>query len=630
MKLRTYLGLFLMLATFGLTAQETPIAEITLKGGGKNVSFHDYSGVPIIQTNETYTGINPITHEVIWEMQRNKTTAALESMGTDVKSDFVDIYTTPFAYMNGSVINVLTGEVLIDGETDAIKSFSTFYIVPEADLVLVELFAKGSVRLYGLDPFTASKKWGVQLREMSGVGQAMASADTDSAPPYVIPPLLTAAGNLLYHNGKYLASIDLSNGSLQWNNKINPGYIFLNDDATKLLVAEKRGGLGGAMSMSATGGSPNKFSKILYLLDANSGESLWSKGDTKMGGNIKFIMPYDGGYAVVHDEGFNIFDYNEGKEAEGRWKKDYSEKGIKDIVIEEEGLMLYFKNRRMLIDPATGDDLWKKTEKLEREPPAYMMSRASQPIEVGNISYIITGNKISVTANGRTRSYLQSSYTVDEAGGQLVIAEPAYSEDTNTESRYFRAIAVDINTGKTTNNGFNLRKGVTGVDAIDGGYFFYNDRNYIIMKYANNEWTKGKTEYYPDPSRGERFLKGFVSGVVLTGAGAANGLAGTSAVVSNNAGAYNSYQNRMSAIDAGNDATNAMVARQINGRVEQNYAYFFATNDSNKTVLFKVDKNTGEEVKEFPFNDNTPIYEIDTYNNQLYFVKDETLSIFDL
>ena len=73
-----------------------------------------------------------------------------------------------------------------------------------------------------------------------------------------------------------------------------------------------------------------------------------------MDGNVQFVMPYEDGYIVVHDEGFNIFDYSPGKQAEGRWKKDYGEKNIKDIVVQEDGLMVYFKNRRMLVDLLPG------------------------------------------------------------------------------------------------------------------------------------------------------------------------------------------------------------------------------------------------------------------------------------
>ncbi len=534
--------------------------------------------------------------------------------------------------MNGSILNVLTGQVLVDGVKDEIKSFSTFYIIPEAELILVELYAKGKVRLYGLDPFTSEMKWDVDLREMSGLGQAVASAETSSPAPYVIPPLLTANGDLLYHNDKYLASVDLTSGQLKWNNKLDPGYIFQNEDATKLLIAEKRGGLGGMMTMPTAGGAPNKFSKTLYLLDANTGESLWSKGDSKMDGNIEFIMPYDNGYIVVHDAGFNIFDYTPGKSAEGRWKKDYSEKDVRDIVVEEEGLMVYFKNRRILIDPATGEDIWKKAEKLDKEPAAYLMAWRSRQTQVGDNYFYTQGGKIYVNVGRGTASYAYDAYDYNADTKMLVFTN---FDDENAAAIKVgpwthSARAINMETGDSERTTYGIRKEVQSVDKVENGYFFYNDRGFALLNFDGSDWSEVTWKYYPDPSRGERFLKGAVMSVALAGASVKNGLAGSSSVITNDDAALGRYEARQSVLESGNDAASEMVKRRRVGRVENDFGYFFAGNDDNQLVLFKVDKNTGEEVKQYPFDDNKPVYEIDSSYGQLYYLVDDQLKIFAL
>ena len=520
MKTRIFAVLAALFIFSALQAQDAPVAELSLQGGARSINIHEFTGIPIVKTDETYTAINPINHEKLWNMDRKQGAGALESVGSEV-ADYADIFSTAFAYVNGSIVNVLTGDVLVDGAADEIKGFSTFYIVPDAELVLVELQAKGAIRLYGLDPFAMEKKWGMQLREQSGLGQAVGSLESDGPGPYVIPPLLTAAGNLLYHNDKYLASIDLSNGNLQWNNKLNPGYIFQNEDATKLLVAEKRGGLGGAMT-NAGGAAPTKFSKSLYLLDAQTGESLWSKGDTKMDGNIQFVMPYDGGYIVVHDEGFNIFDYTPGKQAEGRWKKDYGVKDIKKIVPQDDGLMVYFKSRRMLVDPATGDDVWKKDEKLEEEPSAYAMGRQRATTQVGANRFYIVGNTMYVSINGRLDTYPFDAYDYDEESKILVITD--FNEEKEGTIKVgpwtHSAWAFDLENGTRKRTSYGIRKAVQGVDRVENGYFFYNDRGYALLNFDGSDWEKMKWEYYPDPSRGERFLKGFVSYTALAAASA--------------------------------------------------------------------------------------------------------------
>lgn len=603
-----------------LSAQISPQATLNIRGEGKAISIHGFSGIPIIQTNETYTGVHPVSYEKIWEIDRSKGNAAIESVGGEAPIDYVDIGSTPFAYLSGSIINVLTGQVLVDATKEDIKRFFNYYIIPEADLILFELGAKGKVKLYGVNPFESALKWGVDLREVSGLGQTLSSSD-GSSQSSGIAPLLTNNGDLLYHNGKYLASVDLKSGKLKWNNKLDPGYIFLNNDASRILVAERRGGLGGAMSFG-----PTKFGKALYLLDANSGESLWSKGDSKMGGNIQFIMPYESDYIVVHDEGLNIYSYEPGKAAEGRWKKDYSEKGIKDIVVETEGLMVYFKNRRMLVDPTTGDDVWKKAEKLEREPPAYVMARQSYEQQVGDASYYMRGNTIYVKINNKTTSYRCDAYTVNEARNQLVITRVDDPDANYVGAIGMDAIAIDLSSGKVSNGSYSIRKGAQGVDATADGYFFYNDRSYCLMNFDGSKWTEAGKEYYPDPSRGERFLKGLVMYTALAGADLRNQ---TNTIVSG-PDAADAYSARSEAIGAGTDMADQITARQKIGQIQQEFAYFFARNDDNKLVLFKVEKASGKEVKEYPFDDTKPVYEVDNLNDQLYYLVGEELKIFAL
>ncbi|MEL7222606.1 MAG: PQQ-binding-like beta-propeller repeat protein, partial [Bacteroidota bacterium] len=579
MKFKALFTLSLLFVLTQAWSQITPLAEVAVEGKGRAIFIHDYTGIPIIQTDAAYMGVNPVSYEKLWEIERSGGAATAESLGGDAATDYTDIYDTPFAFVNGSVVNVLTGQIVVDGEADEIKRFNTYYIVPEAELILLELGAKGMIRLYGIDPFTSTQKWGVDLREQSGLGQMMDQSNESTS--YVIPPLLTAAGHLLYHNDKSLASVDLKSGKLLWNEKIDPGYIYLNDDATKLLVAERRGGLAGAMAVSG-GQAPRKFGKKLYLLDATNGESLWSKGDTKMDGNIQFIMPYGTNYMVVHDEGLNIYDYSTGKEAVGQWKKNYREKGIKDIVPQSDGLMVYFKNKRMLIDPANGEELWKKPEKLEREPPAYVMGNRGSDQQAGDASYYFQGNNLYLTVGKITNAYRCDAYTHDEANNRLIITRIDNPDATYIGAIGYDAISVDLGTGKPTYGSFSIRKNLHGVDPVEGGYFFYNDRGYNLMSFDGNKWSSVESEYYPDPSRGERFIKGFVANVALAGAQVQN-------VVTSDPAAMDAYNARNEALNSGDDLAAQLYERRQVGRVMQDFAFFFSRNDDNDLVLFKVD-----------------------------------------
>lgn len=629
MKLRTLFSLLLVVFFYSLQAQtEQALTEIKLEGPGMSIFFHSQTGIPIIQTRDVYTAVHPETHEVLWSVPRSVGAAVGQMLdsGDDLNQlDYTDFHDTPFAYLGGTIINVQTGQKLVDGQKDEIKRFMTYYIIPEQDLMLIQLNAKGKIRLYGINPFTSERKWDVDLRE---TGLNLGAIESDNSIPFVIPPLLTDAGDLLYHNDKYLASINLKNGSLNWNEKLNPGYIFINEDATKLLVAEKRGAIGGAMNMAMTDGNPNKFSKKMYLIDATTGKSLWSKGDTKMEGNIKFIMPYETGFFVVHDEGFNRYEYKEGKEAEGLWKKDIAIKGINDIVVEDKGLMVYFKNRRTLIDPNTGEELWKKAEKLERERPDYVMARKANSTVVGDSYFYTRGGNMFVSINNKKESsYRSEAHVFDKDRNVLVITR---IEDPNTNyvgPLQYEALAINLSTGDVAKKQYPIRKVVEGVDIIKNGFFFYNDRGYASVAFNNGSWGEAERKYYPDPSRGERFLKG----AALIGAQIGYSAHATSnAMVSNKPNSMDAYNNKMDAVNGASEATSGLYTRKRIGKVGEDYAYFFSKNDDKDLVLFKVDKNTGKEVKQYPFEDKTPIYEVDDWNNKLYYLLDDQLKVFKL
>jgi outer membrane protein assembly factor BamB len=619
--------LIFMASTLIATAQPvSSVAEVPLQGTGRAVFMHEFTGIPIVQTDKTYTGVHPMTHKVLWEVARSGGAAFVESVGGDAALDYFDLYNTPFAYLKGSIINVFSGQILVDGAADEIKSFEEYYILPESGLVLLELFAKGKIRLYALDPFTSKKVWDIDLREKSGLGQLMASAETSGPKPIALPPLVTASGNLLYHNDKFLASVELKSGKLLWNKKLNPGYIYLNDDATRLLVAEQRGG--GLMGLSAGG-----LDKTLYLLDANTGESLWSKGDSKMGGDIQFIAPYGNDYMVVHDEGFNIYNYNPDKSATGRWKKDYAEKEIKNVVIQDDGLMVYFKNRRMLISAATGEDLWKKAEKLEREPSAYSMGRRSRVTEVAGAKIFYQGGSLYVTVGKNTQFHRCETWAVDEANKRVVITRNSNPGVTTIGAPEYDALAVDLTTGNVAYGKFSIRKGVQSVEAVgNNGYFFYNDRGFVLMTCTANAWAMGKEGYFPDPAEGERVAKAALAGLALESARLSTAAGGTAAVISNDPAAYAKYESRMNAIDAGSDLASAATKRRAVGQLHAEHAYFFSRNKDKELVLYKVEKRSGETVKEFLFSskETMPIYKVDNFNKKIYYIEKSQLQIFNL
>ncbi len=78
------------------------------------------------------------------------------------------------------------------------------------------------------------------------------------------------------------------------------------------------------------------------------------------------------------------------------------------------------------------------------------------------------------------------------------------------------------------------------------------------------------------------------------------------------------------------DLALGLTQRKINGRVDEDFAFFFARDGKKGPTLFKVDKDTGEEVAKFRFDDLTPLYEIDYKSGRLYYQAKKTVKIFEL
>ena len=70
--------------------------------------------------------------------------------------------------------------------------------------------------------------------------------------------------------------------------------------------------------------------------------------------------------------------------------------------------------------------------------------------------------------------------------------------------------------------------------------------------------------------------------------------------------------------------------RKVNGRIDDQYAFFFARDGKEGATLFKVEKNSGKEVNKFRFDDLTPLYEIDYVNNRLYYQAKKKFMVFKL
>lgn len=619
-----------------LTAQVSePIAETALESDAKQINLHSTTNIPVLQTNTEFVGINPQDGKILWSVKRDGATALLGNGEEEGSRDFEEIPGTPLVFAAGSLINVVTGDVIIDGAEQQLNILRTYYILPEQDLMLMEIGGKGAIYLYGIDPFTNQAKWNVQLREVSGLSQ-LASEENAGQKEDEIQPQLNAKGSLIYPNGKYLALIDMKSGNLKWNEKFDAGYIFTNKEGSRMVIAEKKGGIPGvgigAAMKDAGMSNPNavrKYGKRVHLIDTETGASIWKK-EKKMDGNVIYVTPYDGGFLVVHDSGMNIYSYTELK-SDGRWKKDYKENGVVNVDKTDKGLMVYTKKKRMLVDPASGDEQWKKAEKLDREPSGFLWSTredaAPRPLtSVGVHDIDVYRNYFTVVGDEDVRHYFHS-----------ILVEPTRVVFTrlyeSSGKPQYAITAMDMREDviKTQAEYFKIKKGMNGFDRTDDGYFVYNDRGYVLLDYSDGDGFKEvKDEWYPDPTAFGRTMLD----VAMFAGGAAYTVDQSSKMVQSSvngdAAAVSKYNQRMNTANDAYTVGDGVNDRQITGRVDNEFAYFFSRDGKDGLTLFKVDKNNGEEISKFRFDDKTPLYEIDYKNNRLYYQADKMLKIYEL
>ncbi|WP_044102777.1 outer membrane protein assembly factor BamB family protein [Neolewinella persica] len=629
-------SLFLGMSTLSYAQVLEPIAETPLEADAKNIFTNTATGIPVLQTPRFYMGMSPKDGTILWQVERNIGASLSEMADSDGENkDFDEIPNTPLVFAGGNLLNVISGKIIINGTENDLRRLRTFYVLPDQDLILMEIAGKGAIYLYGVDPFENVQKWGVQLREASGLSMTI-SEDNPGLSSEDLKPQLNAAGDLIYDNGKYLALIDMKSGELKWNEKINAGYIFTNQAGNRMVIAEARGGLGGMMAAVPGSGSSSgqKFGKKLHLIDTETGQSVWKK-EKKLDGNVLYVTPYDGGFLVVHDEGMNIYTFDDAK-GDGRWKKDYSEKGVVNVEQEAEGLMIYFKSKRMLVDPVSGDDKWKKAEKLEKESKGFLWGLASnyepEVRQIGKHKVTFNSGSITIGEGYRAPSY-PFTWIVEEED-RIVVVIPEPTEGTRIGKPRFIATAIELGGEEVETNReyFGLKKGLAAFDKVDGGYFFYNDRGYVLMNYNPQDgFSDNKDEWYPDPTATLRTLTAIATaagGMAYAGAQSAN-MVTSAATTGDVGGSVNRYNNRMGAANAASDASFGFATdRKVNGRIDEEYAFFFARDGQEGATLFKVDKNTGEEVNKYRFDDLTPLYEIDYLNGRLYYQANKTFKIF--
>lgn len=473
---------FILLALVGgltLHAQaEQFVDSIILSGLPFQVMVEDVTSTPIIVQQYSYVGLDRMTGDSLWSVERKGFSGITQKLSDnyDEAVDVVDILDVPFVFVNGVLVDVRNGHKLIE-ESEGVKLFRASHLIAGKDLSLIEVSTKGGSRLYGFSAKDGTRRFALELKEKNGLGfSGNASAEAGKA------PMKLDEEHLLYYGKQHLYRINLTNGEITWDYdaKVNEARIV--NDGMHLLLIYPPGGL----SLADNG-------KEIQLLKMDSGAPLYKK-PFKLDGNVRGIESYDGGLAVMHSNGMNIYDFN--GSTSGRWKKDFKEGGIKSFEVTDKGMMVYFKNKRMLIDPTSGEEKMKKPEKLDRpawtgnEPKGEFTFNGenikmwgSNQIEVkgkkigfSQIAFDAENNRIvTATLVKEVSSFRKEVYSYDITAYDLADLSTVVPKRYNIGSGLGELEVVNGRILGYAQDGFTMFHATVGQDSIQHGQaYFYN------------------------------------------------------------------------------------------------------------------------------------------------------------
>lgn len=582
-----------LLSSLCMNAQaEQFVDSIILSGLPLQVMVEDATNTPIIVQQYSYVGLDRMTGDSLWSIDRKGFSGISQKLSDnhDEALDVVDVLNVPFVFINGILVDVRNGNKLIS-EEDEVKLFRSSHIMADDDLSLVEVSVKGGTRLYGFSITDGARRFSLDLNGKPGLslgGNASASAGRE--------PVMLDAETILYFDKQNLYRINIAKGNIDWMHDEKVKKTQVVNDGKHLLLLYPPGGL-----------SLADFDKEFQLLDIANGTAMYKK-PLKMDGNIRQVIPHDGGLAVIHSDGMNIYDFD-GSE-DGRWKKNFKENGIKSFEMEGSSMMVYFKNKRMKIDPSSGEELMKKAEKLDR--PGWTGYEPKATFEFAGEEIKVWGSN-SIEVNGEKMTFAQIAF--DEANNRIVMAIFNETGSSFRKEVYNYSLKIyDVKTKSTaTVGGYNISSGIGELEVVDGRILAYarDGMNMFHATVVDGSIEKGTIYHYnPIKRKGAKTAK--TLGRLLGGDTEEEALTEFPGYVQQDSPFYRAATKP--GFKAANYPKTAGSVFAILGTPNRNSSF------AGLPYLFVVDKSSGEEVmRDLLFYDNSQ-FTLDASQNLIYVI----------
>ncbi|MBS7232795.1 PQQ-binding-like beta-propeller repeat protein [Flavobacterium psychroterrae] len=628
MKKITFSIILLLLVSVSAISQRKYDEIVNAENTVQDLVQNEITGIVVFKEGGTVKGLDPETKKIVWTLTKDDFgSISAGDILTDRdfgkvfkdKRDLTSVAGSPYveAYINSKyiIINTDTGKVVYNSSKESFWVMQSDFI-PETDEYLLTLKKDGDMAIALLDMKTGELKWNTTVDKAKSLFSfsLKESANTNKA---------TVHGSVIYYllYGK-LYSFDRNSGKLNWKAEEEYSRFFLTQNDKNIVVVNSKGLFAAK--------------EYLNVLNTETGKSIWKESiKTK---RVVYLEDWGTKLLIAHYGGFNFFDLNTGEKI---WKKDARGDGLKRVIPIEQDFLYVAENEMMLINK-DGEKIWKKFIEIsdDKEDPIYYLGKVGEKVmyltgTYGNMVDYKTGVKLwkRNIQFDKDRPVLP---TYDEATNSYLVYndEKLYKFDPSISDKPEPFAKVNIKKEKELNS----------IELFPWGVVLSGP---VEVMGVNLDGTVKYHHVYTQPGEGTRRLlkSAAIAGSIGLGVGSAvsavqaseltmtyrdsSGNMRSTVIKEEDKSKMNQAKNM-----AGASAALGLVAAKFNSRfnaMKQNrdYSYIFAKADTGEKILVKVNKADGVEVDKIIFNNNKPVYEIDPATQNIFYVSDKSIQIFN-
>jgi outer membrane protein assembly factor BamB len=591
---------------------------------------NEITGVIVFKEGGTIKGIDAESKKIVWTLTKEdfggkSATEIIKDLDLDLgkvlkdKKDLNSVPNSPYveAYMNSKfiIINTDSGKIVYNSSKESFWVTQSDFL-PQTDEYLLTLKKGDDMAIALLDMKTGNLKWNTVVDKAKSLFSfsLKESANTNIA---------QVNGATIYYllYGK-LYSFERETGKLNWKGDEEYSRFFPTQNDKNIVVVNSKGLI--------------STKEYLNVLSTETGKSIWEESiKTK---RVVYLEDWGTKLLIAHFGGFNFFDLKTGAKI---WKKDARGDGLKRVIPIDQDFLYVAENEMMLINK-DGEKLWKNFIEIadDKEDPIFYLGKVGEKVmyltgTYGNMVDYKSGKKLwkRNIQFDKERPVLS---TYDEPTNSYLVYndEKLYKFDPTILDKPEPFAKVNIKKEKELNSIEMFPWGV----ALSGP---------VEVMGVNIDGTVKYHDTYDQPGEtGRRLLKtaSILGSAYMSVNSAVSGIQGSEITMTYRDTNGNiqtgvlrkedkGKMNESAAFAGGAAAMNALTEKfgsRFNAmKQNRDFAYIFAKATTGEKMLVKVRKSDGVEVDKLIFKNNKPVYEIDSATQNIFYVLDNSIQIFN-